>query len=183
MKLSRLSHYLNANSKQYGDLHVTSLEETDNRLQSIRWMMRRLQLNHSWSIYLLISECLNLGNLLLQIYLTNRFLGGEFYGLGPKVYRERWLDQMDVLDVIFPKITKCHFHKYGPSGSLQVHDTLCVMALNVINEKIFTILWFWFGFLGIVTIMGLLWRLLTFFLYKRFVSFHLSPYSYLCSSE
>lgn len=167
MKLSRLSHYLDENSHKYGNLRVASAKETDNRLQSIHWMMSRLRLNRTWSIYLLISECLNLVNILLQIYLTNRFLAGNFYQLGPKVYHERWSSQMDVLDVIFPKITKCHFHKYGASGSLQVHDTLCVMALNVINEKIFTMLWFWYAFLTIVTVLALFWRLLTFLFYKR----------------
>jgi hypothetical protein len=29
---------------------------------------------------------------------------------------------MDTLDIIFPKVTKCHFHKYGASGSIQKHD-------------------------------------------------------------
>ena len=25
-------------------------------------------------------------------------------------------------DIVFPKVTKCHFHKYGASGSIQKHD-------------------------------------------------------------
>jgi hypothetical protein len=29
---------------------------------------------------------------------------------------------MDTLDIVFPKVTKCHFHKYGASGSIQKHD-------------------------------------------------------------
>jgi hypothetical protein len=63
-------------------------------------------------------------------------------------------------EVVFPKLTKCLFRKYGPSGTIQVHDALCVMALNVVNEKIFMILWFWFALLALVSALALLWRLL-----------------------
>jgi hypothetical protein len=44
---------------------------------------------------------------------------------------------------IFPKVTKCTFHLYGPSGSIQNKDGLCVLPLNIINEKIYIFLWFW----------------------------------------
>lgn len=63
-------------------------------------------------------------------------------------------------DVVFPKLTKCLFRKYGPSGTIQIHDALCVMALNVVNEKIFMVLWYWFALLALVSGLALLWRLL-----------------------
>jgi hypothetical protein len=62
-------------------------------------------------------------------------------------------------EAVFPKVTKCMFRKYGPSGTIQNHDALCVMALNVVNEKIFTVLWFWFALLALVSALALLWRL------------------------
>lgn len=52
------------------------------------------------------------------------------------------------------QVTKCIFHKYGPSGSIQQHDALCVMALNIIHEKIYAVLWFWLLFLFIVSVIG-----------------------------
>ena len=33
-------------------------------------------------------------------------------------------------------MTKCTFHKYGPSGTVTRHDGLCILALNIINEKV-----------------------------------------------
>lgn len=45
-------------------------------------------------------------------------------------------DPNDPMEAVFPKLTKCTFFKYGPSGSIQRHDALCVMALNVVNEKV-----------------------------------------------
>ena len=65
------------------------------------------------------------------------------------------------------QVTKCFFQKYGASGTIQVHDTLCVMALNVINEKIYTFLWFWFVIMAVANVAGLLWRLLTLALFSR----------------
>ena len=34
------------------------------------------------------------------------------------------------------QVTKCTFHKYGPSGTVTRHDGLCILALNIINEKV-----------------------------------------------
>jgi hypothetical protein len=34
------------------------------------------------------------------------------------------------------------------------------MALNVVNEKIFMILWLWFALLTLVSVLSLLWRVL-----------------------
>lgn len=52
----------------------------------------------------------------------------------------------------FPRVTKCIFYKYGPSAQVETVDALCVLPLNIINEKIFIILWFWFMALIILTL-------------------------------
>lgn len=44
----------------------------------------------------------------------------------------------------FPKQTKCSYFSYGPSGGTQLNDALCVMPLNLFNEKIFAILYIWY---------------------------------------
>jgi len=63
------------------------------------------------------------------------------------------------MDKMFPKITKCTFHKYGPTGTIEKHDGLCVLPLNIINEKIYIFLWFWFAFLAVLTGLWFLYRL------------------------
>lgn len=67
---------------------------------------------------------------------------------------------------VFPKVTKCTFHKYGPSGSVQKFDGLCVLPLNIVNEKIYVFLWFWFIILTILTGASLLYRFAVVFMPK-----------------
>lgn len=135
--------------------------------------LKHLKVNRSWAYKLIFCEILNLLNVLLQIWFTNIFLGGQFYGLGLDFIRDDFKGIMDSLDVVFPKVTKCHFYKYGPSGSIQKHDALCVMALNVVNEKIFTFLWFWYCVLIFISVIALIWRGMTLFLHSRYFIYYI----------
>jgi len=60
---------------------------------------------------------------------------------------------------VFPKVTKCTFKQFGYSGTTEVIDTLCVLPLNIVNEKIYIFLWFWFIILAAVSGLALLYRL------------------------
>jgi hypothetical protein len=61
--------------------------------------------------------------------------------------------------ILLLQITKCIFHKFGPSGTVMKFDGLCVLPLNIINEKIYIFLWFWFLLLALVTMLQLVYRL------------------------
>jgi len=92
------------------------------------------------------------------MFLIDSFLGGEFFTYGIKVLELSQEDQENRIDPmvsVFPRVTKCTFHKFGPSGSLQTHDALCVLALNILNEKIYIFLWFWFIILAVISGMAL----------------------------
>jgi hypothetical protein len=60
-------------------------------------------------------------------------------------------------------MTKCTFHKYGGSGTIQKFDALCVLSMNIVNEKIYIFLWFWFIILAIITGLYLLLRVSYFY--------------------
>jgi hypothetical protein len=51
-------------------------------------------------------------------------------------------DRPDPMAKVFPKLTKCTFYKYGFSGTVEKKDGLCVLPLNIINEKIYILVWF-----------------------------------------
>ena len=44
-------------------------------------------------------------------------------------------ERIDPMAKVFPKVSKCTFHKYGPSGTIARHDGLCILPINIINEK------------------------------------------------
>ena len=99
-----------------------------------------------WSMTYILCEFGNLVIVLFNIYFTDFLLGGEFSKYGFEVFQFLQQDPEDRLDPmsrVFPRMTKCLFHTFGPSGSIQRFDTLCILALNILNEKIFTVLWFW----------------------------------------
>lgn len=60
-------------------------------------------------------------------------------------------NRSDPMVQVFPRLTKCTFHKFGSSGTIQKHDALCVLALNILNEKIYIFLWFWFIILAVLS--------------------------------
>jgi len=107
------------------------------------------------------TELLNFINVIAQIYFTDFFLGYTFSTYGSDVLQytgEEAEDRPDPMKVIFPKVTKCTFHKYGPSGTVEKKDGLCVLPLNIINEKIYIFIWFWLIFLAVVTGVVMLTR-------------------------
>lgn len=128
---------------------------------------------HTHNMYALryaFCEILNLLNVVGQIFLLDLFLGGTFRNYGaavaafthtPRVPADM-LDFASVnpMDQFFPKLTKCWLRTYGPSGSLQIKDRLCVLPLNIVNEKIFVILWFWLIALAFMSILAVLFRIL-----------------------
>ena len=55
----------------------------------------------------------------------------------------------------------CTFHSVGTAAGEQKFNSLCVLSLNIINEKIYILLWFWLFFISGITAVHLVYRLLT----------------------
>ena len=43
-------------------------------------------------------------------------------------------DRIDPMSRVFPRVTKCTFHKYGGSGTIQNLDALCVLGMNIFSD-------------------------------------------------
>lgn len=119
--------------------------------------------NHQfYAMKFFFCEFLNLINIVGQIYFMDFFLGGEFTKYGTDVLamtEKEPEDREDPMARVFPKVTKCTFHKFGPSGTVEKFDGLCVLPLNIINEKIYVFLWFWFVTISVVTGIQMAYRL------------------------
>lgn len=118
--------------------------------------------NHRMYVYYyFICEFLNFINVVAQIYMVDTFLGGEFSTYGSKVFQFTEWDpavRFDPMIKVFPRLTKCTFHMYGSSGDVQKYDAMCILPINIINEKIYVFLWFWFVFLAIASGFMIIYR-------------------------
>lgn len=116
----------------------------DRQARILKYLKDSLNSHSSYSFAYYFCEALNFANVVLNIFLVDKFLGGAFMTYGTDVIKFSNMDQerrFDPMIEIFPRLTKCTFRKFGPGGSPQTHDTLCVLALNILNEKIYIFLW------------------------------------------
>jgi len=124
-----------------------------------KYFVETMGLHDGWAARILLAHSLYLINVVGQVFFTDCFLGYEFSTYG--VYAASFLEQesqdrTDPMARVFPRVTKCTFHKYGPGGGIQRHDAQCVLPINILNEKIYVFLWFWFGILTCLTILDVL---------------------------
>lgn len=108
-----------------------------------------------------VCEFLCLINIIVQMWLMNRFFDGEFMTYGLRVLNlidTPQDERMDPMVYVFPRMTKCIFHKYGASGSIQKHDSLCLLPLNIVNEKTYIFIWFWYIILLVMLFALLIYR-------------------------
>lgn len=129
--------------------------------------LTKSQGNHqTYAFSFFFCELLNFVNVLGQIYLMDVFLGGEFTTYGSTLVQmteEQPELRSDAMAWVFPKTAKCEFHKFGSSGTLERVDALCVLPLNIINEKIYVFLWFWFIIISIITGIQMVFRAIVLF--------------------
>lgn len=142
---------------------ILSDKNRDEEIELLVEYLKRNYGNHNtYMYYFTFCEALNFLNVCFQMYLVDAFLGGTFSTYGIDVLKYSEMDQDDRNDPmirVFPRMTKCTFHRYGSSGDVQRHDALCILPLNIINEKIYIFLWFWFVFLAFISGGLLIYRI------------------------
>ena len=56
---------------------------------------------------------------------------------------------------IFPKQVACYYSRYGLGGGLDSRHGMCILGLNMINDKVFLLIWIWnyiMVFMGLVRV-------------------------------
>lgn len=151
------------------DLNLGIISEVEKKLKKkllIEYMYSNLKHHNFWAYRYFFCELLALINVGGQMLLLDRFFDGTFFTYGIEVMSFADRDQEDRIDpmiYVFPRMTKCTFHKFGTSGNIEKHDALCILPLNIVNEKIYIFIWFWLLLLGLLSFLVLVYRVVIIF--------------------
>jgi hypothetical protein len=136
------------------------------------------------NVYLL-TKLLYLVNIAVQMFIVHAFVGAEwrdfpFFGLHLLLNLTRGIDWH--ASGTFPRVTYCDFKvRVVGQPKPQPHTVQCVLPVNMLNEKIYLVLWFWFVFLFGITIYNVgawLWRTYLPFNSRAFVGKYLKTVLY-----
>jgi hypothetical protein len=79
----------------------------------------------------------------LQMYLLDIIFEGKFFGLGHDFMSVTYpWEHARVVEEVFPLVTNCRMKYIGTSGSPIQDSGLCILSINILNQKIFLISWY-----------------------------------------
>ncbi|KAK0424990.1 hypothetical protein QR680_008968 [Steinernema hermaphroditum] len=122
------------------------------------YLRQRSETSYITNCYILY-KAMNLGNSLLQLYLLNLFLGPEYTFWGFGVLNDLLLGKHWQTSGHFPRITFCDVTQNRLFHGV-THTVQCVLMLNLFNEKIFIVLWFWLAILSLFNFINLVYWVL-----------------------
>ncbi|CAF2447870.1 unnamed protein product [Rotaria sp. Silwood2] len=110
--------------------------------------------------YLLLTyvfvKILYIANAIGQLFLLNIFMGSGFSLFGIEMIT-RWMQGETITAVErFPRITMCDFIIRRLGDNVQTYSVQCLLPINIYNEKIFLLIWFWLTFVAVVSVYGLI---------------------------
>jgi len=138
-------------------IRPTEGESDLTRKQASKHMTMTLLKNNVWAAKMLFVEFIYVVNPILNFFFIDYFLKGDFVSYGSDtlnytMYGE--LSDISPTNRIFPIMSKCTFHKYGPSGTIRTEDLLCILPMNIVNAKIYLVLWYWLLILTVVAFLS-----------------------------
>ncbi|KAK4469514.1 hypothetical protein MN116_006599 [Schistosoma mekongi] len=138
-KIKKLHHHHHQQQQQYGHCH-----------------QHQHQHHRHFLFYFYVTiKLLYVINIFSQLYLMQIFLGVKSYFFG--IYTLNDLIHGNVWSETghFPRITYCDFEA-KKLGKNYKYTLQCVLPLNLFLEKVYVFLWFWFVFVGCLTVYSLL---------------------------
>jgi len=95
-----------------------------------------------------------------QMYMLDLVFDGQFFGLGSAFMNVNasW-EHYRVIEEIFPLATSCAMAYTGPAGAPIKDSGMCVMSINILNQKIFLAVWYMLLFMIICASIKVLFNL------------------------
>nr|AAR82839.1 innexin-like protein 3 [Hyposoter didymator ichnovirus] len=140
-------------------LNERSVAEEAERLAE--YFSKSLNTHNFYAYKYFICELLNLINIGGQILFMNRFIGDGYELYGIHVLSMNREDMEKRMGQLFPMWTICTFEIYGLTGVKEELEGICPLTHNPLNEKIYGFLWFWMRFVAIMTVLIIIYRIMT----------------------
>ncbi|TRY77741.1 hypothetical protein TCAL_08525 [Tigriopus californicus] len=146
------------------------VEDEEKQIANLLYTFRR-NLQNKYNRYTLVfflCEFLNLFIVTSLFFLTNSFLQGQFLTYGYQVFAFYQLPPEETtasglinpMCEAFPRVVSCTYWKYGSGGRQTGVSALCILAMNIIIDKVYLILWFWFIVIAILAFFRVAGRVL-----------------------
>ncbi|XP_076033170.1 innexin inx2-like [Oratosquilla oratoria] len=143
-------------------IYVKDSEKEKRVNQSATYFVKSFNKHKGFAFRFLLCEVFAVAIAIGNIFFTDKFLGGAFLNYGPGVLSYLNTDVHDPdnpMNAVFPKVTKCTWRKFGATATIERHDALCVLPLNIVNEKTFVVLWVVYVAVAAVVSITFLWHL------------------------
>ena len=109
--------------------------------------------NYLSTVYL-ITKALYLFNSLIQLLLTQVVLGHPGWLYGFDIWYSVFIKNSVLTDSpYFPRVTMCDL-RVREVGNLHRYTVQCVLPINMLNEKTFSLAWFWFFYMLLVNLFS-----------------------------
>jgi len=97
-----------------------------------------------------LCELLNIFISVSQFFVTDAFLANQFIYYGVDIFNYFRLppevrelnSTSNPMCEVFPRVGNCMVNRYNRGGGQQTASAVCILALNMINDKVFAALWY-----------------------------------------
>nr|CAH8853446.1 unnamed protein product [Trichobilharzia regenti] len=117
---------------------------------TIQNMLPRKRLGTALITYYMLIKCLYLLNSIGQLLLMERFLGikGDYRLFGISILNDLIMGRHWNETSVFPRVGFCRVPIKLTSTPIPMVTVQCALPVNMLNEKIYVFLWFWFVFIA-----------------------------------
>merc|ERR1712126_300292 len=88
---------------------------------------------------------------IFQLVIMDVFLGYRFLALGTNLFNYSALRQ--ALYQVFPRVVACEMEVFGVSGSITKASGICTLPIDVVNEKIYLVIWLTFVLASLLSLV------------------------------
>ena len=103
-----------------------------------------------------VLKILNLINVVAQMFILNEIFGGHFLDYGLRYASKLWNGKNPLLMTKeFPIFTLCDALIHEPNRKVHHHTIQCILTMNVLFEKFYVLVYFWYIVLVILTFFNI----------------------------